>query len=90
MARGMIPGHPAIGSPVGPWGTCPPPGKGCCGTAAWARHPLAASTRLRYWRKHKRQRRAGGDAAGSEQGGGAQPKLRLEARARNKNTVLNA
>ena len=44
MARGMIPGHPAFGSRV----DLPPPGKRpeCCGTAAWDRHPLAASTLL--------------------------------------------
>ena len=38
--------------------------------------------RLRYWRKHKRQRQAGRGAAGCEQGDGAQP--RLEASAINK------
>ena len=66
----MIPGHPAFGSRVWPLGDLPPSGNGteCCGTLAWARHPLAASKLLEE--ASRRQRRAGGDAArgGQEDG----------------------
>ena len=65
----MIPGHPAVGSRDGPWGTCPHPERGQ--SAAAPRRGLATHwRRLRYWRRHKRQRQAGGGAAGCEQGGG--------------------
>ena len=82
-ARGMIPGHPAVGSRDGPWGTCPHQERGQ--SAAAQRRGLATHwRRLRYWRGHKRQRQAGEGAAVSEQWGGAQPSRRLEASARNK------
>ena len=79
--RGMILGHPAVGSRDGPWGACPHPERGQ--SAATLRRGLATHLlRLRYWRKHKGQLPAGGSATGSEQGSDAQP--RLEASARNK------
>ena len=71
--KGDDPGAPCNWQPGRAPGDLPPPGMGpeCCGTAAWARHPLAAST---LWEEAKRQRRAG-----SEQGDGAQPNPKLEA-----------
>ena len=71
----VILGHPAIGSRVVPRGTCPHP-EWSQSAAAPLRGLATNWRRLRFGRKHKRQRRAG------EQGGGAQPNPRLEASAR--------
>ena len=65
-------------------GDLSPPGKGpeCRGTAAWARHPLAAFKLMEG--ASKSQRRAGGDAVGGVQGYGAQPNPWREASTSNK------
>ena len=61
-AWGLIPGHPAIGSWDWPWGPCPRPERSQS-AAAPLRGLATHWRRLRYWRKHLRQRQAGGGAA---------------------------
>ena len=72
----MIPGHPAFCSRVGPWGTCPHPERGQSAAA-----PLGGIAT--HWQR-LRLRQSVRDAAGSEEGGIAQPNLWREGSASNK------
>ena len=76
--------------PLSWWGQVPQrpsrlPTAGCPGIIPFAVVAAPLHTPMGYWRRHKRQRKR--EEAGSEQWGGAQPNPRLEASARNKNTV---